>query len=116
MTKRIMAIVEVHLTDEAPPFEPVAIRELAIPQQSAQHGPASCGVGAAMVVRSIVAEGGHLPPNYSWSFRESGSLRLQTLVAIAKNMIELLSSFPFLFLNILLIVGFTWCGLCLCSP
>ena len=87
VTKRIMAIVEVHLTDEAPPFEPVAIRELAIPQQSAQHGPASCGVGAAMAVRSIVAEGGHLPPNCSWSFRESGSLRLQMLVAIAKNMI-----------------------------
>ena len=73
----IMQCVDAHLADENSTEWQATGRPqlLCVPQQTARHGPASCGVGVIMIIRDI-ADQQQCPPRNTWDFSTSRNMCL----------------------------------------
>ena len=83
----LVSYIEPFLADEPPvAWRPTQVELLNVPQQTVQQGPASCGVGVAMIIGDVSSQR-KCPPANTWEFRNAAQLRLKLMVSILEKMV-----------------------------
>ena len=78
-------VVEAYLPDVCGVCFRDGFQLLSVPQQSMNAGPASCGVGVAMILRDIAVQD-KIPEKWTWSFQDSPRIRLGLLQKLAYSL------------------------------